>query len=66
VVSVPNKGARHFAPLWDGGRVQFGSRVTLCELLSEAGFGGFGFEGAGRLPLLWKSMVISARKPAGE
>jgi 2-polyprenyl-3-methyl-5-hydroxy-6-metoxy-1,4-benzoquinol methylase len=54
---------RHFTALWDGGHIKFWSYGTLTQLLSEFGFRQFSFHGAGRLPLLWKSMVIVARKP---
>ncbi|MBV8713446.1 MAG: methyltransferase domain-containing protein [Chloroflexi bacterium] len=53
----------HYGALWDGGHIKFWSRKTLTQLLGEAGFEVLRFQGAGRLPLLWKSMVITARKP---
>ncbi|MBL8267850.1 class I SAM-dependent methyltransferase [Steroidobacter sp.] len=53
----------HFTALWDGGHIKFWSYRTLKQLLSEFGFVDFGFFGAGRLPWLWKSMVVVARKP---
>jgi 2-polyprenyl-6-hydroxyphenyl methylase/3-demethylubiquinone-9 3-methyltransferase len=53
----------HFTALWDGGHIKFWSYATLKALLSEFGFGQFSFFGAGRLPWLWKSMVVVARKP---
>jgi 2-polyprenyl-3-methyl-5-hydroxy-6-metoxy-1,4-benzoquinol methylase len=46
-----------------GGHIKFFSRKTLSRLLGEAGFEMVGFRGAGRLPYLWKSMVLIARKP---
>lgn len=54
---------KHFTALWDGGHIKFWSYATLTRLLSEFGFGRFAFSGAGRLPWLWKSMVVVARKP---
>jgi 2-polyprenyl-6-hydroxyphenyl methylase/3-demethylubiquinone-9 3-methyltransferase len=53
----------HFTALWDGGHIKFWSRRTLSILLSETGFTNIKFYGAGRCPLLWKSMVITARRP---
>lgn len=53
----------HFTALWDGGHIKFFSRSTLEALLVERGFLVERFEGAGRLPYLWKSMVIVARLP---
>jgi 2-polyprenyl-3-methyl-5-hydroxy-6-metoxy-1,4-benzoquinol methylase len=52
----------HFTALWDGGHIKFWSYRTLRALLAEAGFEDFRFYGAGRLPWLWKSMVVSCRK----
>lgn len=53
----------HFTALWDGGHIKFWSYRTLKQLLAEFGFGQFSFFGAGRLPGLWKSMVVVAHKP---
>lgn len=50
---------KHFDSLKDGGHIKFWSKGTLYRLLSEAGITPFGFRGSGRLPLLWKSMVIT-------
>jgi 2-polyprenyl-3-methyl-5-hydroxy-6-metoxy-1,4-benzoquinol methylase len=52
---------RHWTALWDGGHIKFWSYRTLTTLLAEQGFGRFAFRGAGRLPGLWKSMVVTAR-----
>jgi 2-polyprenyl-3-methyl-5-hydroxy-6-metoxy-1,4-benzoquinol methylase len=54
---------RHFTALWDGGHIKFWSYATLTQLLGEVGFHRFAFHGAGRLPWLWKSMVVVAHKP---
>ena len=53
----------HFTALWDGGHIKFWSRRTLGTLLTEAGFVDVGFQGAGRLPYLWMSMVMSGHRP---
>jgi 2-polyprenyl-6-hydroxyphenyl methylase/3-demethylubiquinone-9 3-methyltransferase len=53
---------RHFTALWDGGHIKFWSYRTLTTLLHEAHFEDFRIAGAGRLPWLWKSMVISCRR----
>jgi 2-polyprenyl-3-methyl-5-hydroxy-6-metoxy-1,4-benzoquinol methylase len=55
---------RHFTALWDGGHIKFWSYGTLTTLLQEANFEGFRFIGAGRLPYLWKSMVVSCIRAA--
>ncbi len=52
----------HFTALWDGGHIKFWSRRTLTTLLTERGFEPLSFHGAGRLPWLWKSMVLTARR----
>lgn len=51
---------KHFTALWDGGHIKFWSRKTLSSLLLESGFMVTDFQGAGRLPYLWKSMIIKA------
>ena len=52
-----------FTAQWDGGHIKFWSRRTLSALLEEVGFGRLEFRGAGRLPYLWNSMILSARRP---
>ena len=51
----------HHAPLWHGGHIKFWSRRTLTQLLAEGGFRAVAFRGIGRLPFLWKSMLLTAR-----
>ena len=53
---------RHFTVLWDHGHIKFWSRKTLSEALTKAGFRIETFVGVGRLPYLWKSMVMKAVK----
>jgi len=53
---------RHFTVLWDHGHIKFWSRKTLEQALRETGFTPIEFTGAGRIPYLWKSMVIKAKK----
>jgi 2-polyprenyl-6-hydroxyphenyl methylase/3-demethylubiquinone-9 3-methyltransferase len=60
-VAVSGRFDRHFDPLWDGGHIKFWSKATLWRLLTEAGFQVERWEGAGRLPLLWKSMIVVGR-----
>ena len=62
VLALTNKWDPHFSPLWDGGHVKFWSRSTLTRLLEEGGFEVTQFVGAGRLPFLWKSMILVARR----
>lgn len=53
----------HFTALWDYGHVKFWSPKTLRLLLEETGLRVVDFHGAGRVPFLWKSMVLVAVKP---
>lgn len=61
-LSVTDRWDRHFTPLWHGGHIKFWSRSTLSRLLHEHGFEVVAFAGVGRVPWLWKSMVLVARK----
>lgn len=63
VLSLLDKWDSHANPLWDGGHIKLWSRKTLWALLSESGFMNPQFRGAGRLPYLWMSMVMSADRP---
>jgi 2-polyprenyl-3-methyl-5-hydroxy-6-metoxy-1,4-benzoquinol methylase len=60
-LAVFNKWDTHHTPLWHGGHIKFWSRDTLIQLLEENGFKVIAFHGAGRLPWLWKSMILVAR-----
>lgn len=53
----------HFTAEWDGGHIKFWSRKTLRNLLVERGFAPTEFIGCGRLPYIWKSMILVAKKP---
>lgn len=59
-LAVSGKMDAHHTVLWDGGHIKFFSRSALEQMLTEQDFKVTGFAGAGRLPWLWKSMVISA------
>ena len=61
-LAIAGKWDAHHAPCWDGGHVKFWSRRSLSMLLNSNGFRVTGFVGAGRLPWLWKTMVVTARK----
>ncbi len=63
-LAVAGKLDNHFTALWDGGHIKFWSRRTLSLLLQEVGFKVVQFEGSGRWPLLWKSMLLKAQKVA--
>lgn len=59
-LSLSGKMDAHFTALWDGGHIKFWSKKTLTQLLEEQNFALQNFKGCGRLPLLWKSMLIKA------
>jgi 2-polyprenyl-3-methyl-5-hydroxy-6-metoxy-1,4-benzoquinol methylase len=61
-IAVLNKWDKHHTPLWHGGHIKFWSKPTLSRLLDENGFDTIDFRGVGRLPYLWKSMILVARK----
>ena len=60
-LSLLDKWDKHHAPLWHGGHIKFWSRNTLTQLMEENGFQVVGFYGVGRLPWLWKSMILVAK-----
>lgn len=61
-LSLSNKWDAHHNPLWHGGHIKFWSRRTLTRLLEQNGFEVLEFRGLGRLPYLWKSMILICRK----
>lgn len=61
-LSVFDKWDTHHTALWHGGHIKFWSRATLTRLLNENGFNVIDFYGVGRLPYLWKSMVLVGQK----
>ncbi|MEM1330298.1 MAG: class I SAM-dependent methyltransferase [Planctomycetota bacterium] len=65
VLSLTGKWDGHHQPLVHGGHIKFWSRATLARLLTSVGFSEIRFAGAGRVPLLWKSMLLRALKPRG-
>jgi 2-polyprenyl-3-methyl-5-hydroxy-6-metoxy-1,4-benzoquinol methylase len=62
-LSLLDKWDHHHTALWHGGHIKFWSRATLGQLLGAQGFEPVSFGGVGRLPYLWKSMVMTVRKP---
>jgi 2-polyprenyl-6-hydroxyphenyl methylase/3-demethylubiquinone-9 3-methyltransferase len=63
LLSVSGHMDRHWTVLWDGGHIKFWSWKTIREVLEEGGFADPKFIGAGRIPFLWKSMVVTCRRP---
>ena len=64
LLSLLNKWDFHHHPNRDGGHIKFWSKKTLTKLLNDRGFNLIEFHGAGRVPFLWKSMVLVAKKSA--
>jgi len=62
-LALAGKWDAHANPLWDGGHIKLWSRRTLTRLLTETGFQNIQFRGAGRLPFLWMTMVMSGDIP---
>jgi 2-polyprenyl-3-methyl-5-hydroxy-6-metoxy-1,4-benzoquinol methylase len=62
-LALAGKWDAHANPLWDGGHIKLWSRKTLGFLLREAGYTNLRFRGAGRLPWLWMTMIMSGDKP---
>ncbi len=61
LLSLTDSWDNHINPLWDGGLIKFWSKKTLSKLLTDEGFEIIRFIGCGRVPYLWKSMIIIAR-----
>lgn len=64
VMALAGKMDGHFTALWDHGHIKFWSRATLTTLLNEAGFNVTRFERVGRIPVVAKSMILVAQRPA--
>ncbi len=62
LISLLNKSDTHFNPLNEVGHIKFFSKKTLYTLFQEHGFKTVKFYGSGRIPYLWKAMVVVAQK----
>ena len=63
VISLLGGWDRHFEVEREGGHIKFFSKRTLGRMAEAVGFRNLRFQGAGRLPWLWKSMILVAQKP---
>lgn len=61
-IAVTNRWDAHHCPWYDGGHIKFWSRDSLTKMIESNGFRVVAFHGVGRLPWLWNSMVLVARK----
>jgi len=57
VLSILGQLDKHFEVYFEGGHIKFFSRRSLDAMFAAAGFRRPSFRYAGRVPLLWKSMV---------
>jgi SAM-dependent methyltransferase len=60
LIALAGRWDKHMDPLWGGGHIKLWTRRTLTALLAAQGFRVTGFKGCGRIPFLWKSMLIKA------
>ena len=61
-ICLLNKFDSHVNPLQEEGHIKFFSKNTLFDLLKQSGLTPIKFYGSGRLPYLWKAMVVVAYK----
>ncbi|MGO9059411.1 MAG: class I SAM-dependent methyltransferase [Candidatus Binataceae bacterium] len=61
-ISLFNGWDKHHTVMMEGGHIKFFSPRTLTASLREAGFTVPSFHNAGRMPLLWKSMVCRSAR----
>lgn len=62
-LAISGKMDKHFTVEWDCGHIKFFSVKSLSRMVREYGYCDLQFRFAGRLPYLWKSMILRARKP---
>jgi 2-polyprenyl-3-methyl-5-hydroxy-6-metoxy-1,4-benzoquinol methylase len=60
LLAFTGKMDQHFTVLWEGGHIKFWSVKSLKKILNEHNFKLIGFKGCGRIPLIWKSMLVKA------
>lgn len=63
-LSLLNAWDRHFGVHDESGHIKFFSKKTLSTMARGSGFHVVRFRGAGRLPGLWKSMMLVAQRPS--
>lgn len=60
-IALLNKWDSHHSVFWDHGHIKFWSRKTLRQIFEDAGFEYAGFQGLGRCPWLWMTMLMEFR-----
>jgi len=63
-ISLTGKWDSHHDVLSDGMHIKFFSPTTLGKMMQEEGFQAVDWKGCGRLPLLWKSMMMWGKRRA--
>ncbi|HET6892676.1 MAG TPA: hypothetical protein VFH31_16345, partial [Pyrinomonadaceae bacterium] len=61
-ISLCNGWDKHFHVSTNGGHIKFFSKKSVHDMAGEAGFQNITIYGVGRLPGLWKSMILIAQK----
>lgn len=64
-LSLLDQWDTHHTVSWEHGHIKFFSRKTLAELFEREGFQTLSFQGLGRFPFLWKTMLMTFRAPTG-
>lgn len=62
-LSLFNHWDKHHTVDREGGHIKFFSEKTITRMLNACGFNNIIFHNAGRIYLLWKSMVCRAQRP---
>lgn len=62
LLALTGRWDRHLQPECEGGHIKFWSRKSLCRLLEQTGFRILAVEGIGRLPWLWKSLLVCCER----
>ncbi|RXH56406.1 Methyltransferase type 11 [Granulicella sibirica] len=62
-LSLTDGWDEHTNALGLGGHIRFYSERTFAEAVHRAGFVAIQIAGSGRIPFLWKSMILTATKP---
>jgi 2-polyprenyl-3-methyl-5-hydroxy-6-metoxy-1,4-benzoquinol methylase len=62
-ISLVNGWDSHANPQFDGGHIKFYSKRTFASAVANVGFTNLSIIGSGRLPYLWKSMMLKANRP---
>jgi 2-polyprenyl-3-methyl-5-hydroxy-6-metoxy-1,4-benzoquinol methylase len=60
-ISILGQWDHLFTVEWEEGHIKFFSETTMRRMLTRAGFDDIVFSNAGRLPYMWKTMVVRAR-----